>query len=164
MEAAKDAAEKGIQVNVLGVGMPEGAPIPAEGTNDYRRDRDGNVIVTRLNEQMCQEIAKAGNGIYVRVDNTNGAQKAISGKLIKWRKLMWKHRYTQSLMSSSRLWHGLFCCFCWQKCWYWSARTLCSVIFICFPIRNDAYVTEKIYKLFFIAANGSYSFGSESRT
>ena len=59
---------------------------------------------------------------------------------------------------------GLFCCFCWQKCWYWSARTLCSVIFICFPIRNDAYVTEKIYKLFFIAANGSYSFGSESRT
>ena len=35
---------------------------------------------------------------------------------------------------------------------------------ICFPIRNDAYVTEKIYKLFFIAANGSYSFGSESRT
>lgn len=164
VEAAKDAAEKGIQVNVLGVGMPEGAPIPAEGTNDYRRDRDGNVIVTRLNEQMCQEIAKAGNGIYVRVDNTMVLKRRLAGKLIKWRKLMWKHRYTQSLMSSSRLWHGLFCCFYWQKCWYWNARILCSVIFICFPIRNDAYVTEKIYKLFFIAANGSYSFGSESRT
>ena len=81
VEAAKDAAEKGIQVNVLGVGMPEGAPFPAEGTYDYRRDRDGNVIVTRLNEQMCQEIAKAGNGIYVRVDNTNGAQKAISREI-----------------------------------------------------------------------------------
>ena len=39
VEAAKAAAEKGIQVNVLGVGMPDGAPIPAEGTNDYRRDR-----------------------------------------------------------------------------------------------------------------------------
>ena len=86
VEAAKDAAEKGIQVNVLGVGMPEGAPIPAEGTNDYRRDRDGNVIVTRLNEQMCQEIAKAGNGIYVRVDNTNGAQKAISREINKMAK------------------------------------------------------------------------------
>ena len=86
VEAAKDAAEKGIQVNVLGVGMPEGAPIPAEGTNDYRRDRDGNVIVTRLNEQMCQEIAKAGNGIYVRVDNTNGAQKAISREIDKMAK------------------------------------------------------------------------------
>ena len=83
VEAAKAAAEKGIQVNVLGVGMPEGAPIPIEGTNDYRRDREGNVIVTRLNEQMCQEIAQAGNGIYVRVDNTNGAQKAISQEINK---------------------------------------------------------------------------------
>ena len=87
--------EKGIQVNVLGVGMPEGAPIPAEGTNDYRRDRDGNVIVTRLNEQMCQEIAKAGNGIYVRVDNTNGAQKAISRKLIKWQSWCETQVYTE---------------------------------------------------------------------
>lgn len=86
VEAAKAAAEKGIQVNVLGVGMPEGAPIPIEGTNDYRRDRDGNVIVTRLNEQMCQEIAQAGNGIYVRVDNTNGVQKAISRELDKMEK------------------------------------------------------------------------------
>lgn len=58
VEAAKAAAEKGIQVSVLGVGMPDGAPIPVEGTNDYRRDREGNVIVTRLNEAMCQEIAK----------------------------------------------------------------------------------------------------------
>lgn len=86
VEVAKAAAEKGIQVNVLGVGMPEGAPIPIEGTNDYRRDRDGNVIVTRLNEQMCQEIAQAGNGIYVRVDNTSGAQKAISRELDKMEK------------------------------------------------------------------------------
>ena len=86
VEAAKAAAEKGIQVNVLGVGMPEGAPIPIEGTNDYRRDREGNVIVTRLNEQMCQEIAQAGNGIYVRVDNTNGAQKAISQEISKMAK------------------------------------------------------------------------------
>ena len=86
VEAAKAAAEKGIQVNVLGVGMPEGAPIPVEGTNDYRRDREGNVIVTRLNEQMCQEIAQAGHGIYVRVDNTNGAQKAISREIDKMAK------------------------------------------------------------------------------
>ena len=86
VEAAKAAAEKGIQVNVLGVGMPEGAPIPIEGTNDYRRAREGNVIVTRLNEQMFQEIAQAGNGIYVRVDNTNGAQKAISQEINKMAK------------------------------------------------------------------------------
>ena len=87
VEAAKEAAEKGMQVFVLGVGSPDGSPIPAEdGSNNFRRDKDGNVIVTRLNEQMCQEIAQAGNGIYVRVDNTNGAQKAISQEINKMAK------------------------------------------------------------------------------
>ncbi len=66
--------------------MPEGSPIPAEGTNDYRRDREGNVIVTRLNEAMCQEIAKEGKGIYVRVDNSNSAQKAINQEVNKMAK------------------------------------------------------------------------------
>ena len=86
VEAAKAAAEKGIQVSVLGVGMPDGAPIPVEGTNDYRRDREGNVIVTRLNEAMCQEIAKEGKGIYVRVDNSNSAQRAINQEVNKMAK------------------------------------------------------------------------------
>ncbi|MBO4984061.1 MAG: VWA domain-containing protein [Bacteroides sp.] len=85
-EAAKQAVEKGIQIHVLGVGVPEGAPIPLEGTNDYRRDREGNVVITSLNEQMCQEIAKAGNGMYVRVDNTNNAQKAINQEINKMAK------------------------------------------------------------------------------
>ena len=78
VEAAKAAAEKGIQVSVLGVGMPDGAPIPVEGTNDFRRDRDG--------KQMCQEIAQAGDGIYVRVDNSNAAQKAIAQEINKMAK------------------------------------------------------------------------------
>lgn len=82
-EAIKRATEKGIQVNVLGVGSPEGSPIPSEGENDYRRDREGNIIVTRLNEQMCQQIAQGGKGIYVRVDNTNNAQRAISKEINK---------------------------------------------------------------------------------
>ena len=86
VEAAKAAAEKGIQVSVLGVGMPDGAPIPVEGTNDFRRDRDGNVVVTRLNEQMCQEIAQAGDWIYVSVDNSNAAQKAIAQEINKMAK------------------------------------------------------------------------------
>lgn len=86
VEAAKEAKEKGIQVSVLGVGMPEGAPIPVEGTNDFRRDREGNVIVTRLNEAMCQGIAKEGKGIYIRVDNTNAAQKAINQEINKMAK------------------------------------------------------------------------------
>lgn len=82
-EAAKEAAEKGFLVYVLGVGSPEGSPIPAAGTNDFMKDADGNVVVTRLNEQMCQEIAKAGQGAYIRVDNTNAAQKLLQKELDK---------------------------------------------------------------------------------
>lgn len=84
VEAAQEAAEKGMQVFVLGVGSPDGSPIPAEdGSNNFRRDKDGNVIVTRLNEQMCQEIAKAGNGMYIRVDNTNSAEKVLNNEITK---------------------------------------------------------------------------------
>ena len=54
IEAAQEAAKKGMRVFVLGVGLPDGSPIPVEGTNEFRRDKDGNVVVTRLNEQMCQ--------------------------------------------------------------------------------------------------------------
>lgn len=83
VEAAKEAASKGIKVFVLGVGSAEGAPIPEEGTNQYRKDRDGNVIVTHLNEEMCKEIAKAGNGVYIRVDNTNSAQRTLDKEINK---------------------------------------------------------------------------------
>ncbi|MCD7899862.1 MAG: VWA domain-containing protein [Bacteroides sp.] len=83
LEAVKSAREKGIQVNVIGIGTPEGAPIPIEGTRDYRKDREGNVVVTRLNEAMGQEIAKEGNGIYTRADNSNAAQRVISAEIDK---------------------------------------------------------------------------------
>ena len=82
-EAAKAAAEKGMMVYVMGVGSPEGAPIPAGRANDFRRDKEGNVIVTKLNEQMCQEIAAAGNGVYIRIDNTNNAQKILQKEIDK---------------------------------------------------------------------------------
>ena len=85
-KAAQEAAKKGIRVFVLGVGSPDGAPIPIEGTNEYRKDNSGNVIVTRLNEQMCQEIAKAGDGMYIRVDNTNSAQRALNSEINKMAK------------------------------------------------------------------------------
>lgn len=83
IEAAQEAAKKGVHVFVLGVGSPDGSPIPVEGSNEYRRDKDGNVVVTRLNEDMCREIARAGNGIYVRVDNTNNAEKALNAEIDK---------------------------------------------------------------------------------
>lgn len=83
IEAAQEAAKKGIHVFVLGVGSPDGSPIPVEGSNEFRRDKDGNVVVTRLNEEMCREIARAGNGMYVRVDNTNNAERALNAEVNK---------------------------------------------------------------------------------
>ncbi|MCD8165891.1 MAG: VWA domain-containing protein, partial [Bacteroides sp.] len=82
VEAAQKAAADDIQVNVLGIGSPDGAPIP-DGHNNYRKDREGNVVITRLNEEMCQEISRAGNGIYVRVDNSNTTQRAIRSEIDK---------------------------------------------------------------------------------
>jgi Ca-activated chloride channel family protein len=83
--AAKAAAEKGIKVNVLGVGSIQGGPIPISG-NNYQKDKDGGMIITKLNEQMGQEIATAGNGMYARTDNTNNALRALQRELNKMSK------------------------------------------------------------------------------
>ena len=80
---AQKAKEMGIRVLVVGIGKPEGSPIPLPGTNNYRKDRNGNVVVSKLNEEMCREIAQAGGGIYVRCDNSNTATKAIQKELDK---------------------------------------------------------------------------------
>ena len=66
--AAAQAAEMGIRVFTIGVGSPEGKPIPMDG--GLLKDRDGNIVVTRLDESVLQEVAKAGNGLYVRAGNS----------------------------------------------------------------------------------------------
>lgn len=61
--AAKQAAELGIKVYTIGVGSAEGQPIPIGG--DLMKDRDGNIVVTKLDEQMLRDIARAGGGAYI---------------------------------------------------------------------------------------------------
>ena len=61
--AAKQAAEIGIKVYTIGVGSAEGQPIPIDG--DLMKDKDGNIVVTKLNEQMLRDIARAGGGAYI---------------------------------------------------------------------------------------------------
>jgi len=79
--AAKLAAENNIIVNVIGMGKVEGAPIPVPGTMSFWKDKDGNVVVSKLNEPMCKEIAIAGKGIYVHADNSSSAFRIISKEL-----------------------------------------------------------------------------------
>ncbi len=66
--AAKQAAELGIRVFAIGVGSPEGKPIPMNG--ELLKDKNGDIVVTRLDESVLQEVAKAGNGVYVRAGNS----------------------------------------------------------------------------------------------
>jgi len=79
--AAKLAAENGIAVHVIGMGKPDGAPIPVPGTMSFWKDKEGNVVVSKLNEQMCKDIAAAGKGVYVRADNTNAAFRVVNKEL-----------------------------------------------------------------------------------
>ena len=81
ISAAKLAKENGIKVFVVGVGKPEGSPIPMEGSSDFRKDRTGNVVISKLNEGMCRQIAEAGNGMYMRVDNSNGVLRTLQKEL-----------------------------------------------------------------------------------
>ena len=66
--AAAQAAELGIRVFTIGVGSPEGKPIPMDG--ELLKDKDGEIVVTRLDESVLQDVAQAGNGVYVRAGNS----------------------------------------------------------------------------------------------
>lgn len=65
--AARDAASMGIKVYTIGVGSTGGEPIPMDG--DLLKDKDGNIVVTKLDEDTLREIAAAGNGAYVHAGN-----------------------------------------------------------------------------------------------
>ena len=75
VKAAQEAAKQGIRIYTIGMGLPDGAPIPQYNQyghqTGYRKDKNGNTIITKLNEAMLQQIAAAGNGIYVRASNSN---------------------------------------------------------------------------------------------
>lgn len=73
--AARHAAGEGVRVCTIGMGLPEGSPIPEADPRgrraNYKRDREGNVVMTHLNEPMLRDVASAGNGVYVRAGNVN---------------------------------------------------------------------------------------------
>jgi len=83
--AASTASEQGIIVHTVGMGLPQGAPIPVNnsGQNDYRRDNQGQVIVTKLDEAMLQRIAAAGKGIYVRANNAQVGLNTLFSEIEK---------------------------------------------------------------------------------
>jgi Ca-activated chloride channel family protein len=82
LEAAKEAKDRDHRVYVLGVGSPKGAPIPI-GNGDYMKDNTGQTVMTGLNEEMCRQIAQAGGGAYIHVENNSSAQEKLDEELDK---------------------------------------------------------------------------------
>ncbi len=81
ISAARLAQKSGIEIHVIGFGSPEGAPIPIGNSMSFKKDRDGNVVVSKLNEEMCLAIAEAGGGSYARADNTDAALRNLIRRL-----------------------------------------------------------------------------------
>ncbi len=89
-EAAKEAADMGINVYTIGMGLPEGAPIPVFNSRNqltgYKKDKQGNAIISRLNETMLQQIAAAGDGKFVLASNRSGGLEQILEEISKLEK------------------------------------------------------------------------------
>ena len=74
--SAQSAHEKGVAIHVIGFGSPQGAPVPIYENgkqNGFHLDSAGHTVISKLNEDMCKQIALAGNGVYIRAtDATSG--------------------------------------------------------------------------------------------
>lgn len=82
--AAERAAERGIRIFAIGIGSPQGAPIKING--EFIKDERGEMVVSRLNESLLQEIAEKGNGAYVRASNAEFGLSDIVGEIEKMEK------------------------------------------------------------------------------
>ena len=95
IEAAKAARKRGIIVHTIGMGLPDGAPIPQFNGNrmiGYKHDRQGNIVLTRLNEQMLKDIATAGGGYYVGANNVSAGVETLFSKIEQMDKKAFEER------------------------------------------------------------------------
>ncbi len=90
IESAKKASEIGVLVHTLGMGLSTGGPIPIYNQYgnpiDYRKDKEGKTIVSKLNEKLLIEIANAGEGTYVRANNSKSGLSKLFSEINKMEK------------------------------------------------------------------------------
>ena len=79
LAAAQQAAEQGIKIYTIGIGTPEGSPIEIGG--DMMKDEDGNMVVSKLNEEILEQIALSTEGAYIRATNQNIGLNDIISKI-----------------------------------------------------------------------------------
>ena len=81
VSAAQQAAELGVRVFTIGVGSPDGKPIPFEG--ELLKDKNGEIVVTRLDESILRDVADAGNGLYVRAGTSEFGLNPVINEIKK---------------------------------------------------------------------------------
>ena len=81
VDAARQAAELGVRIFTIGVGSPEGKPIPFEG--ELLKDKNGEIVVTRLDEDILKDVADAGNGLYVRAGTSEFGLNPVINEIKK---------------------------------------------------------------------------------
>lgn len=87
VEAAKTAHDdEGRNIFMMGVGSPKGSLVPDPSGHGYMIDNTGQQVMSALNEQMCREIAQAGGGAYIHVENNATAQRQLEDALDKLEK------------------------------------------------------------------------------
>ena len=86
--AAKEAHDKKIIIHTIGMGLPQGAPIPVggSGSRDFLKDKQNNIVVTKLDENMLTQIATAGGGSYIRANNAEVGLNNLFNEIEKMEK------------------------------------------------------------------------------
>ncbi|PWK20443.1 vWA domain-containing protein [Xanthomarina spongicola] len=85
-KVAEEASEEGIRIFTIGVGNIKGGPIPIKRNGvvlNYKKDKDGETVITKLNEETLKAIADEANGAYINGDNTNDVVENIRDILNK---------------------------------------------------------------------------------
>lgn len=92
VSAAQEAAANGVNVYVLGIGSKEGAEIPVDA--GFLKDKSGQIVVTRLDEQGCRRVAEAGGGKYLHLDQGDRAATLLRNELSQLRRTATHSTYT----------------------------------------------------------------------
>ena len=86
IEKAKEAVKEGVMISTIGMGKLHAVPIPDRRTGDFKKKRNGEKVLTKLNEDLLKKIAEAGNGTYTRANNISQGLKNILTELNKLEK------------------------------------------------------------------------------
>lgn len=77
IKATKSATKNGVKIYTIGMGTNKSVPIPKGNGNQFHKDRNGNTVLTKLNEKMLKDIASKGNGEYVKAQRTKVDTESI---------------------------------------------------------------------------------------